>query len=246
MFNTMKTKILSISNSSRRLSIKDQMEKNNISFDFFDAITPNDFILKQEDNITKVILKDSTYFIDSKVVNPIINRNYMRVGEIACAISHIKICESLLNFNEDDHYLVLEDDTICLKDIEKIYLLDDYIKNNVDKQDLIYLLNYSPSFQQRKSWYYNLCDKVTEHFYILKNNPSIFLEATNSFVINKNFCKKYLQIIKSIGLIGPADSALIHLFANNHITVSITDLDYFSPIFENNPSYVHETEKILM
>lgn len=239
-----KTKILSIPNSNRKDDIKKQMEKNHICFDFFDAITPKDFYLTQEKNITKIILKDSIYFINSEVVNPIIKRNYMRVGEVACAISHIKICENLLNNEEDDYYLVLEDDTVCLKDIEKLYLLKNYIKNNINKQDLIYLLNYSPSFQQRKPWYYDLCEKIEDHFYVLKNNPSIFLEATNAFIINKNFCKKYLEIVKNIGLIGPADSALIHMFANKHISVSITDLDYFSPIFENNPSFVHQTEKI--
>jgi GR25 family glycosyltransferase involved in LPS biosynthesis len=246
MFNKENVNVISIKNSFRRNNITDELQKNNLDFTFFDAITPVDFKLNKINDNIEIYLNDSKYFMDQNSIKNNLNRDYMREGEIGCALSHIKICEKLLNDPFNDFYLVLEDDTICKFNSDELNILESYLKNNLYKQDLIYLLNFSPSFKNGKLWNFDVCKKISDNFYLLNDNFSTLLEATNAFIINKNYCKKFLDLIKNNGIFNTADGAIITMYALKTINVTISDINYFSPIFVNNNTYVHESKPIMI
>lgn len=235
--------VISIPSSFRRENITKELQKNNIDFTFFDAITPKDFTL-EKNNILKIILTNCEYIINGDVIEHTINRRYMKEGEIACSISHIELCKKLLNDPNNSYYLVLEDDTLCNFSNEEYNKLNNFLLNHINNFDMLYLLNSSPTFLNGKQWNFNLCELIEPCFYKLKNNPPVLLEATNAFIITKNYCNKFLDLVKNNGIFGPADSAIIEMYKRNIINIAISDIEYFKPIFKNNNTYVHETKII--
>ena len=98
--------------TDRREHITKEFGKQNISFEFFDAITPNNLELK------------------AKELGIDISNSPLTKGEIACALSHIALYH-LAKERELDYICIFEDD-IYLGENANLLINNNYIDDNVD------------------------------------------------------------------------------------------------------------------
>ncbi|MEE6074840.1 glycosyltransferase family 25 protein [Avibacterium paragallinarum] len=99
--------IISLKNSPRRDAIASRLSSLGLKFEFFDAVYGKD--LSQEE-LDKVDFKFSLRYGFKKP---------MTLGEIGCAMSHIKLYEYLVA-NNIEQAIILEDDAIVSLDFEDI------------------------------------------------------------------------------------------------------------------------------
>jgi GR25 family glycosyltransferase involved in LPS biosynthesis len=95
------------------------------------------------------------------------------LGLIGCWLSHYYIWKELSENSNVDMYVIVEDDSIILKNInEAIIKIKDKIKGNT----LLYMIHNShkPMFEQEDGW---------------------FGQGTRCYIITKELAKKYVDII---------------------------------------------------
>lgn len=134
-------------------------------------------------------------------------------GTLACSLSHYKLIKSIKNYNGNT--LITEDDNQYLSSdfIKKVNNLLNKIPNNWD----IIFFNHKNIFNKT-----NRCKSFNKKFYKLENKSctDIFSNVTldgNCYLINKNFCKKYLKY----KVTDHADFILTRLNLNVYITKDI-------------------------
>lgn len=104
-FTTMKKFVISLSTASeRREHICSEFGKKSISFDFFDALTPEPAALF------------------AKELNLNVDRQSLTKGEVACFMSHVFLWNKMINENIP-HMAIFEDD-IYLGENVKVFLTD--------------------------------------------------------------------------------------------------------------------------
>ncbi|MEY0301380.1 glycosyltransferase family 25 protein [Providencia manganoxydans] len=111
----MKSIVISIKNNNelRRNHIENEFQKSNVSFEFFDAIIPE-----------QIASSESETGID-------LSHSSLSLGAKGCLLSHIKIWQIAIK-NNDEYIAVFEDD-IYLSSSSSIYLSNsDWIPPNID------------------------------------------------------------------------------------------------------------------
>lgn len=88
--------------NDRRLFMKEQLEKEMISYEILDAI---DGLELHNVDLPESLVKSTS-------------KNSISLGQIACVLSHYCVWVSMLE-NEWDHLLLFEDDTLLVKDFKK-------------------------------------------------------------------------------------------------------------------------------
>jgi hypothetical protein len=114
--NNIETLVISLENrNDRRKHIENKLKKNDIAFKFFNAID-GEFLRKT----------DSQYFTKRSTAN-------LSSGSIGCAISHMKIWESISKKDSTNLYLIFEDDIVLTHEFNtKVQKLMSEIPINFD------------------------------------------------------------------------------------------------------------------
>lgn len=191
-----KTVVISIPNSNRRIVIDKYLNNQGINFEFLDAaysknITRDDYRFIFENY--KIGVNSDNSFPDSFK-----GRGWVNIGEIGCSLSHFLAYRKLLN-SEYDCFLILEDDAKPLFTGDE---LSHFIKNiNLNGIDLICCQSTKPSYELKES-HKNLLDTIK-----LPQNDIERNEFTSSgYIVTKSGAKKLACIIEQNGLVFTADN----------------------------------------
>ncbi|SDB80899.1 glycosyltransferase family 25 protein [Acinetobacter boissieri] len=90
--------------NSRRGHIENEFSKQNIPFEFFDAITPNEAKVKAE------------------ALKLVVNQQFLTLGELACFMSHVSLWQKVVE--ENLPYIAVFEDDIFLGNNAQVYLTD--------------------------------------------------------------------------------------------------------------------------
>jgi GR25 family glycosyltransferase involved in LPS biosynthesis/glycosyltransferase involved in cell wall biosynthesis len=118
-----------------------------------------------------------------------------RVGFIGCALSHYNLWVQLLNDNDNDFYLILEDDVKVSPHFKEIIYK---LRNEMKHKPLIYL-GYSMYKYQRENLkgIYNVESNTVE---INNLDRNLFVGGTFGYSINKDGAKHLLDYINENGI----------------------------------------------
>ena len=170
----------------RKKIIIEKFERENITnYEFIDAVDGND--LKETDELR--LLFDGNNF------------NY-RKGIMGCALSHLHLWNTLANDNNNDYYIILEDDLELSLDFKE--KLNTHCKlfeeNNLEHLSLgVYECNYSEQ------------DKIkTDEITIFQKNVYNFWNITFGYIISKNAAKKMVSYINNCSIKCAIDNPLSH------------------------------------
>ena len=157
--------------TDRREHITKEFGKQNISFEFFDAITPNNLELK------------------AKELGIDISNSHLTKGEIACALSHIALYH-LAKEKELDYICIFEDD-IYLGENANLLLNNNYIDDNVD------IVKIEKNFDTVILSVFSIKEYLGRKFYKLTKSNS----GTGGYIVTKkgiDFLVKNIKEIKDI------------------------------------------------
>ena len=132
-----------------------------------------------------------------------------RRGVIGAALSHYKIWEMLLNDDNNDAYLIFEDD-VNLVDNFKDRLLEAYFQLNTkhDDWDVLYLGQtlWDSIFEKHKNVIRNYSNNVTD---VRILNANITGGGLFGYIINKKGCRKVVKYINNNGIISGIDNIIM-------------------------------------
>lgn len=154
------------SNHYRRNFIKNQLEKANMYFNFFEAITP----------LSKV---NFIHEYSARRTEICYGRPLMKT-ELACALSHISLWIKLISQKKVSHYFILEDDVIINKSIKN--LLYSFEFNKFD------LVKFSGQHERPEKKIFELIQN--RNLYHLAYGP---LDAS-AYLISRNAAKTILPV----------------------------------------------------
>lgn len=145
---------------------------------------------------------DGVYGTELKLTNEIINifkdNDFgSRKSFIGCALTHYYLWKDLVNDEINNYYVILEDDiTLSNNFMDKINTL----KNNFEKDDLIFLGYHMYSRIRTQESIKNIYDIESENINIMEFNKDFYIGGTFSYSINKNGAQKLLDYIKNNGI----------------------------------------------
>ena len=150
-----------------------------------------------------------------------------RLGFLGCALSHINLWKQLLKDNENNFYLIMEDDVELVSDFkENIYKL----KPVMNTKELLFL-GYSMFSSDRKK-YETIYSAQTKNVKVLTLNKDIFTGGTFCYSINKKGAKHLLDHIDKHGAKNGIDYIMGKL--NHTICYEIQPHICFSEWIERN------------
>ena len=182
-FDTNNIKIINLKKrTNRKQNVKTQLDKLGIyNYEFFEAI--NGYEIEEYEKISEIqeLFRNNDF-------------SYKK-GVIGCALSHIELWKKLVNDNNNEYYLILEDDIEFNPNFKTIYDgLTQYLKN-------IEMLFFGYHM------YINVTKEIKEEYSILKNeikvqdfNDNLSLGGFFSYSINKKCAKKLLEYIEKNGI----------------------------------------------
>lgn len=203
----------------KRTYMKDQFDKHNIKYKFFDAVNGKSLDLDK--------LKDDGV-IDPPISNKYFKRT-LRRGEIGCAMSHLSIWLDLLK-SDKKYALIFEDDAILTDDFRnKLNNVMDEV--NTTKWDVLYLN------ENCYNHFGKLCDgeQVTDNII----RPVNVGYGLYGYVIKKESIKKIINDV--LPFIVPIDNFLIdkHKINDDFVVLRLKD-----PIVGINRKFDSDTIKI--
>lgn len=230
----MKTKIISLpSATDRQKTISQTFANKNIKFDFSTGVNSND--IKFDKNKCGFIFNNTFFHFNFSQLIKYTNRNWIRIGEIGCLLSHYKIYNELINDDKNQAYLICEDD--CKPSINfKVENLD---KFDYSKIDLLYLQSITAHFQNKQIIVdtlpnFNSYPKVKH----INQNIPIICEGTTSYIITKTGAKKFCDYINLNGYDGPIDNLFTRI-PNLILTCPEDIKNYFTLEETSKESSIH-------
>lgn len=187
--------IISLKDSKRRDIIKYRLDSLGLSFDFFDAIYGK--------NLTdeELSLIDRNFSQERFATN-----RPMTLGEIGCAISHIRLYEHMVS-NNIPIAIILEDDAIVSHDFKKIVL--DVLQKIPSRKEIVFL-----DHGKAKSWW--IKKKLFEHYklvryrYPYKNSKRCIFMA-DAYILTLDGAKKLLAQAYPIRMAADYLTGAIHI-----------------------------------
>lgn len=187
---------IKIINLERRSDRKEKMiellNKNNInSFEFVSAI-------------------DGKKLIKNKVLIDIFKDNLFesRKGMIGCALSHVVLWTQLVNDENNDYYIILEDDILDVSNdfAYKLQLLNG--TKQFQQNDILYLgyLMWSRHKELLDDHYSNLDTDIC----VRPLNYNLIIGGTFSYSINKSTASKLLSYVETNGIKEAIDNFIIN------------------------------------
>ena len=156
----------------RKKRLEEQFNKYNIkNYRRFKAIDGNTYKLKDSD---RSIFK---YNEMGEIIRE--HQIELRPPEIGCWLSHYYIWKELINDKNNDMYIIMEDDSVLLSNIQTAI---DTVKNKINGKTLMYLIHKSnlPMFEPLKKnvW----CHQGTRCYIITKDLAKYLVEECKNIV----------------------------------------------------------------
>ena len=170
----------------RKKSMIEQFERENItSYDFIEAVNGNELHESEE---LRLLFKGNDF-------------NY-RKGVIGCSLSHIQLWNTLINDNDNEYYIILEDD---------LELFPGFKKN---------LECHCKLFEEKQLEHLSLgvieCNELdqekikTKEITIFQKDIYKFMHLTFAYIISKNAAKKLVSYINNSSIKCAMDYPLAH------------------------------------
>ena len=197
--------------NDRKIHMLNEVNKiTKIKSEFFKGIDGREEIKQIETNNIKLdilLYKNSLFFSNYNERIDYINRGKLNLGQIGCDLSHLFVCEKLIFDDDNEYYLVLEDDSSLNVDENILY---EYINNLPEKFDFIHL--------DMSDWYdFEKTSKENDYYYNVKNK---FFNRASAYIISKNGAAKYVSYVKH-NICRPADDSFSNLFIFKNFKVLI-------------------------
>ena len=184
-------KIINLKNRNDRKDymIKQLNEKNVTNYDFFESINGNE--LKETDEL-RLLFEGNDF--------------YYKKGIIGCALSHLHLLKTLVDDNDNEYYIILEDDIELLQDFKE--KLNIYCKlfeeNKLEHLSLGIRSAYNVEHE-------TLMDPTNE---VTVFEKDVFIKhlqhITHAYIISKNAAKKIISFINKCSIKMAYDSTCIH------------------------------------
>ena len=178
------TNYIKVVNLLRRADRKENcvelFKKHNVNnHEFIEAVDGKD--IKEEDTEYLYLFKGNDFG--------------SRRGFIGCALSHYKLWKQLINDNENEFYLILEDD-IRLSDnfTEMVYKL-----KPIMKQKEFLFMGYHMYNKEREN-VENIYDVINNNIKVVNLNNNLFIGGTYCYSVNKKGAKYMLDFIDKHGI----------------------------------------------
>lgn len=179
--------IISLKDSSRRKEISERLNSLGLEFEFFDAVYGKE--------LTEEQLKQVDFdFYPQKYAA----RKPLTLGEIGCALSHIKMYEYIVS-NNIQEAIILEDDAIVSLYFKQI--LEDVLKKVPSRREIIF-------FDHGKAKVFPIMRNLVERYRLARylkpsKNSKRSIIRTTAYLITKNGVRKLLKFAYPIRL--PSD-----------------------------------------
>ncbi|STY99528.1 Lipooligosaccharide biosynthesis protein lex-1 [Moraxella lacunata] len=167
----MKNYVISLTTATnRREHIKAEFGKQNIHFEFFDAITP-----------------DSIERISTQLNIPLINNQRLSLGEKACFLSHVCLWQKMID--DDLKYIAIFEDDVYLGENADLFLNhDDWLQNI--KADIIKLETWQELVHLHQH-------SINIHYRQFKQLKSTHVGAA-AYIINQYSAKQAIEHLKCL------------------------------------------------
>ena len=217
----MKTIVLSLKedNDDRRKTITDEMNRMGIQFEFFYGVNGKKIIRYGSDssNIVKLVYEGKSMFYDPSVR---LNRQLMMDGDLGCAWSHLNIYEMLVNDDNNNSYLIFEDDAKCVVDKNELTEYFSHIPD-ISGFDICHIF-YS-------EWYeFNEISRVNEYYFVPERR---FFNRTGAYIVTKEGAKKLLARHKGFVNLPPDDLLSNTYIFDKSFRVIVSNHRLFEPTF---------------
>ena len=168
--------------------MKQTLENNNIlSYNFVNAIDGQK-------------LKKNSFLVEMFKGNNFYNRR----GVIGCALSHYYIWKELIKDNNNDFYVILEDDIeLCNNFSQQLKKIQCDLKN----KDMVFL-GYS-MFEQKREQHREYNDSNIDLF-IQKLNKELYIGGFFMYSINKSGARKMIKYIEENGMKQEIDNIILN------------------------------------
>ncbi len=184
----MKSYVISLESAlDRREHIKQEFAKQNIDFEFFDAITPNQ---------AQALFKQ---------VFPQVDISSLSGGELACSASHIMIWQNLLEQNLP--YITVFEDDIFLGQNADVFL------NSIDWLPTTWDIIKLETFLERTFLSYDSIHVSDRQLYTLKGAHF----GTAGYIISKAGAKKLMEYIEKQPYLVPIDHLMFSQALTSHL-----------------------------
>lgn len=163
----------------------------------------NATIQKLCDSGVNVDAYDFINAVDGKQLQPTAELSYIfkgndfgsRKGVIGCAMSHYNLWKQLLNDNNNEYYLIMEDDfTLCNDFNDKIAIL----KNDFIEKDVIFLGYHMFSYNREHVANIYNTESINTEIDILNND--LYIGGTHCYSINKQGAQIMVNYIRKNGI----------------------------------------------
>ena len=174
--------------ADRKRKMKQTLENNNIlSYNFVNAIDGQK-------------LKKNSFLVEMFKGNNFSNRR----GVIGCALSHYYIWKELIKDNDNDFYVILEDDIeLCNNFSQQLKKIQCDLKN----KDMVFLGYHM--FEQKREQHREYNDSNIDLF-IQKLNKELYIGGFFMYSINKSGARKMIKYIEENGMKQEIDNIILN------------------------------------
>lgn len=202
----------------KRNFMKETLTKCNLSdYIIIDGVNGNDIKIIpfiEEPHISKLIYNDSEKIYNSRLR---LNGAGLQKGEMGCAWSHLNVYDMLLKDNDNDAYLIFEDDADLIVSPEELQTFLEELKTLTF--DLCHIFH--------SEWYdFNKIQQISNNFWIPERK---FFNNTGAYIITKSGAKKLLEYANpAIGL--PSDDLISNFYLySNDFNFIVSSKHLFKP-----------------
>jgi GR25 family glycosyltransferase involved in LPS biosynthesis len=188
----------------KRYFMKETLQKCNFSdYIIIDGVNGNDIKIipfVQEPHMSKLIYNNTEKIYNSRLR---LNGLGLQKGEMGCAWSHLNVYDILLKDNENDAYLIFEDDADLIVSPEELQTFLEELKT----------LSFDLCHIFQSEWYdFNKITQISNNFWIPERR---FFNNTGAYIITKTGAKKLLDFSQpEIGL--PSDDLISNFYINSN------------------------------
>ena len=166
----------------KRDFMKETLKKSNLSdYIIIDGVNGNDIKIIpfiEEPHMSKLIYNNTEKIYNSTLR---LNRAGLQKGEMGCAWSHLNVYDMLLKDNDNDAYLIFEDDADLIVSPEELQTFLEELKT----------LSFDLCHIFQSEWYdFNRIQQISNNFWIPERR---FFNNTGSYIITKTGAKKLLE-----------------------------------------------------
>jgi glycosyl transferase family 25 len=234
LFTDIKVIILTLSDYPERMdnitNLLIKLSKIGLQYEIYYGVNGKDikFFSTNDVNIKLLNYNSEIYYYDTTMR---INKQLMKIGEIGCSLSHLKIYQKLLDDDIHDKYLIFEDDVELITSLDTLY---NTISNIPDDFDFLHIA---------KSDYYPFVknQKINDYFYDICKQ---YFNRTTAYIISKSGATKLLNHTKNLINV-PVDDLISNFTINNNDFKFYVPENYLFQERNNNVSIISKINNII-